>query len=240
MIDMRTPCSRYRFDLEAFVDRREVGPTTADALAHLETCRSCEEEVEQLALAVFALRRLGSEARDAGVAEGMGRPRTGIARTARRGRSMRGRTAPPSGPVGRPSGPGSIEPASRSGAAAPSSPERSSGPASWPPSSARRRSSGGRRGYWMRPPVDRWSLSTQRAGTSSPSRPGCAGLSAHERRARPRHRPSMSASTRGSSGRSLGRCRGRPRRPWDRLRGDGPSTRPTARAHRLRTVAWSS
>jgi len=72
MIDMRTPCSRYRFDLEAFVDRREVGPTTADALAHLETCRSCEEEVEQLALAVFALRRLGSEARDAGLAEGMG------------------------------------------------------------------------------------------------------------------------------------------------------------------------
>jgi hypothetical protein len=72
MIDMRTPCSRYRFDLEAFVDRREVGPTTADALAHLETCRSCEEEVEQLALAVFALRRLGSEARDAGVAEGIG------------------------------------------------------------------------------------------------------------------------------------------------------------------------
>jgi hypothetical protein len=71
MIDMRTPCSRYRFDLEAFVDRREVGPTTADALAHLETCRSCEEEVEQLALAVYALRRLGSEARDAGVAEGI-------------------------------------------------------------------------------------------------------------------------------------------------------------------------
>ena len=66
MIDRRTDCSRYRFDLEAFVDRHEVGPTTAAALAHLETCPSCEEEIEQLALAVFALRRLGSEARLAG------------------------------------------------------------------------------------------------------------------------------------------------------------------------------
>lgn len=66
MIDQRTACSRYRFDLEAFIDRREVGPSTAAALAHLETCRSCEEEVEQLAMAVFALRRLGSEARAAG------------------------------------------------------------------------------------------------------------------------------------------------------------------------------
>ena len=70
MIDRRTPCSRYRFDLEAFVDRREVGPSTAAALAHLETCPSCEEEVEQLAMAVFALRRLGSEARAAGAAVG--------------------------------------------------------------------------------------------------------------------------------------------------------------------------
>ncbi|HYC07354.1 MAG TPA: hypothetical protein VEG29_05465 [Candidatus Binatia bacterium] len=66
MIDRRTDCSRYRFDLEAFVDRREVGPTTAAALAHLETCQSCEEEIEQLALAVYALRRLGTEAQVAG------------------------------------------------------------------------------------------------------------------------------------------------------------------------------
>jgi hypothetical protein len=66
MIDRRTDCSRYRFDLEAFVDRRDVGPTTAAALAHLETCPSCEEEIEHLALAVYALRRLGTEARVAG------------------------------------------------------------------------------------------------------------------------------------------------------------------------------
>ena len=66
MIDRRTDCSRFRFDLEAFVDRREVGPTTAAALAHLDTCSSCEEEIEQLALAVYALRRLGTEAQVAG------------------------------------------------------------------------------------------------------------------------------------------------------------------------------
>jgi hypothetical protein len=70
MMDRRTACSRYRFDLEAFIDRREIGPSTAAALEHLETCRSCEAEIEQLALAVFALRRLGSEAQVAGDAAG--------------------------------------------------------------------------------------------------------------------------------------------------------------------------
>jgi hypothetical protein len=54
-------CARHREALLAFVDRRELGPTTDEALAHLERCRTCVRELEETALAVTALRRIGTE-----------------------------------------------------------------------------------------------------------------------------------------------------------------------------------
>jgi hypothetical protein len=62
MMSRRFACSRYRGALEAFLDRRELGPSTAAALAHVETCRSCAAEAERTALTIVALRRLAAEA----------------------------------------------------------------------------------------------------------------------------------------------------------------------------------
>ena len=54
-------CSRYRRLLVEFVDRGEIGPATADALAHLERCPRCTESIESTVLAITALRRLGND-----------------------------------------------------------------------------------------------------------------------------------------------------------------------------------
>jgi hypothetical protein len=45
-----------------FVDRREIGPGTREALEHLDTCRPCGWDLEATALAIAALRRLFAEA----------------------------------------------------------------------------------------------------------------------------------------------------------------------------------
>lgn len=58
----RSGCSPHRPSLVAFVDRGETGPGTAAALAHLDACPACSAELETIALAVVALRRIGHEA----------------------------------------------------------------------------------------------------------------------------------------------------------------------------------
>jgi hypothetical protein len=63
----RTPCDRYRSTLIDFVDRRERGPLTPAALAHLDGCGRCRADLEATALAVMALRRMGGSARQAPV-----------------------------------------------------------------------------------------------------------------------------------------------------------------------------
>jgi hypothetical protein len=55
-------CGQHREALLAFADRREMGPGTDDALAHLERCRTCVRELEETAMAIAALRRLGAAA----------------------------------------------------------------------------------------------------------------------------------------------------------------------------------
>ena len=64
MIDLGRSCSRYRRLLVDFVDHGEVGPFTADGLAHLEHCPRCTEMVESTVLAITALRRLGNDLGD--------------------------------------------------------------------------------------------------------------------------------------------------------------------------------
>ncbi len=54
----RRPCVDHRAALIDFVDRRERGPMTAAALGHLDRCRSCEEDLAGIAMAIAALRRL--------------------------------------------------------------------------------------------------------------------------------------------------------------------------------------
>ena len=61
MIEVGRSCSRYRGPLVDFVDRGEVGPATAGALAHLERCPRCTEAVESTVLTITALRRLGND-----------------------------------------------------------------------------------------------------------------------------------------------------------------------------------
>ncbi len=55
-------CSRHRAALEAFVERREAGPSTEAALAHLATCQHCDAELAAFALTATALRRLAADA----------------------------------------------------------------------------------------------------------------------------------------------------------------------------------
>jgi hypothetical protein len=62
MIELGPACARHRDSLLDFIDRREVGPRTDEALDHLARCRTCEWELEATAMAVMALRRLHREA----------------------------------------------------------------------------------------------------------------------------------------------------------------------------------
>jgi hypothetical protein len=59
VIDLARSCSRHRPLLVDFVDRGEVRPGTAAALAHLERCDRCTEAIEATMLTITALRRLG-------------------------------------------------------------------------------------------------------------------------------------------------------------------------------------
>ncbi|HEX5013973.1 MAG TPA: hypothetical protein VFV72_07400 [Candidatus Limnocylindrales bacterium] len=61
MIELRGPCDRHRPALLDFVDRGEIAPGTAKALAHLDRCSRCTEELESTMLAITALRRIGDE-----------------------------------------------------------------------------------------------------------------------------------------------------------------------------------
>lgn len=61
MIELRGPCDRHRSALLDFVDRGEIVPGTAKALAHLDRCSRCTEELESTVLAITALRRIGDE-----------------------------------------------------------------------------------------------------------------------------------------------------------------------------------
>jgi hypothetical protein len=58
----RSECHRHVDDLLAFAEQGD--PTLVDAatLGHLDGCRECRRQAEQLALSVVALRRLGAEA----------------------------------------------------------------------------------------------------------------------------------------------------------------------------------
>ena len=64
MIDLARSCSRHRALLVDFVDRGEVRPATAAALAHLDRCDRCTEAIESTMLTITALRRLGEAAVD--------------------------------------------------------------------------------------------------------------------------------------------------------------------------------
>ena len=57
MIDFGRSCAKYRPALIDFVDRGEVGPSTAGAMAHLERCERCTGAIESTVLTVTALRR---------------------------------------------------------------------------------------------------------------------------------------------------------------------------------------
>jgi hypothetical protein len=54
-------CGRHREALIAFVDRRALGPGSDEALDHLGRCGRCARELQDTALAIAALRRLGRE-----------------------------------------------------------------------------------------------------------------------------------------------------------------------------------
>ena len=56
-------CGIHRPVLVDFIDRGESSPATAGALAHLDRCRRCTEELESTVLAITALRRIGEDAR---------------------------------------------------------------------------------------------------------------------------------------------------------------------------------
>ncbi len=61
IVSIRRPCRKHQYALLDFVDRRAVQAATADALAHLDRCRDCEEQLSNVALAIAALRRLRLE-----------------------------------------------------------------------------------------------------------------------------------------------------------------------------------
>ncbi|MFL5750277.1 MAG: hypothetical protein ACJ76W_06345 [Chloroflexota bacterium] len=63
MIDLRggSACGRHRAALLDFVDRGEIVPSTGQALAHLERCGRCTNELESTVLTMTALRRYGDE-----------------------------------------------------------------------------------------------------------------------------------------------------------------------------------
>ncbi|HET9347288.1 MAG TPA: hypothetical protein VFO05_16465 [Candidatus Limnocylindrales bacterium] len=61
MIDLRGQCARHRSALLDFVDRGEIAPGTAQALAHLDRCGRCTDELESTVLTITALRRIGDD-----------------------------------------------------------------------------------------------------------------------------------------------------------------------------------
>lgn len=69
MIDLTRSCNRHRPLLVDFIDRGEVRPATAAALAHLDRCDRCTEAIELTMLTITALRRLGDDAAAAAAAE---------------------------------------------------------------------------------------------------------------------------------------------------------------------------
>jgi hypothetical protein len=61
VIELRGACERYRPALIDFVDRGDIAPGTAKALAHLDRCSRCTEDLESTLLAITALRRIGDD-----------------------------------------------------------------------------------------------------------------------------------------------------------------------------------
>ena len=55
----QSACRRHADALLEILERRDAGPVGTAALDHLERCRPCSEEFQDLALAVIALRRFG-------------------------------------------------------------------------------------------------------------------------------------------------------------------------------------
>jgi len=62
VIELNGACRRHRSALLDFVDRGEIGSATGQALAHLDRCDRCTNELEATLLAITALRRLGADA----------------------------------------------------------------------------------------------------------------------------------------------------------------------------------
>ena len=60
-MEVRGQCARHRSALLGFVDRGEIAPGTAQALAHLDRCGRCTDELESTVLTITALRRLGDD-----------------------------------------------------------------------------------------------------------------------------------------------------------------------------------
>jgi len=65
VIDLIGSCNRHRPLLVDFVDRGEVQPGTAAALAHLDRCARCLAAIESTMMTITALRRLGDAAIEA-------------------------------------------------------------------------------------------------------------------------------------------------------------------------------
>jgi hypothetical protein len=61
VIDLGGACARHRSALLDFVDRGEIAPGTAQALAHLDRCNRCTDDLESTVLTITALRRLGDD-----------------------------------------------------------------------------------------------------------------------------------------------------------------------------------
>ncbi len=62
MIGRTGSCGPHRDALVDFVERREHGPATRPALAHLDRCRRCEAELGATLLTIHAVRRVLGEA----------------------------------------------------------------------------------------------------------------------------------------------------------------------------------
>lgn len=62
MIDFIGGCRRHRPALLDFVDHGEITPATSQALAHLDRCQPCTDELETTVMAITALRRIGDDA----------------------------------------------------------------------------------------------------------------------------------------------------------------------------------
>ena len=62
MIDFSGGCRRHRPALLDFIDRGEITSATSSALAHLDRCQPCTDQLETTVMAITALRRIGDEA----------------------------------------------------------------------------------------------------------------------------------------------------------------------------------